>query len=78
MDDDQMLRSMAPLIGPDGNLTQLARLFAYAVAAVERSKAKREADRLRAAIERVCASYPDDDAAPTCVAVLRQALRGEA
>lgn len=34
-----------------------------------------KAEMLRAAIERACASYPDDAAAPTCVAILREALR---
>lgn len=34
-----------------------------------------ERDDLRAAIHRVCTAYPDDDVAPTCVAVLREAMR---
>lgn len=33
-----------------------------------------EVERLRAAIARACAGYPADDAAPTCVAILRAAL----
>ena len=37
-----------------------------------------KAEMLRAAIERACASYPDDAAAPTCVAILREALRHNA
>lgn len=32
-------------------------------------------DELRASIDRVCKAYPDDDVAPTCVAVLREAMR---
>ena len=36
--------------------------------------AQREIERLRAAINRACAGYPDDDCAPTCVAILREAL----
>lgn len=32
------------------------------------------ADRLRAAINRACAGYPDNEFAPTCVAILREAL----
>ena len=30
--------------------------------------------RLREAIERACKGYPEDDTAPTCVAILRAAL----
>jgi hypothetical protein len=30
---------------------------------------------LRRAIARACAGYPDDDTAPTCVAILRAALK---
>lgn len=39
-----------------------------------------ENQRLREAIERACKVYPEDDAAPTCVAILRAALnaRGNA
>ena len=33
-----------------------------------------EVSNLRAAIRRVCAAYPTDDAAPTCVAILRAVL----
>ena len=37
-------------------------------------EAAAEIDRLRAAIARACAGYPADDAAPTCVAILRADL----
>jgi hypothetical protein len=33
-----------------------------------------ELEGMRAAIARACAGYPADDAAPTCVAILRAAL----
>ena len=33
-----------------------------------------EAERLRLLIERVCARYPDDDVAPTCVVELRRGI----
>jgi hypothetical protein len=36
--------------------------------------ATNEIERLRAAIARACAGYPADDAAPTCVAILRDSL----
>jgi hypothetical protein len=36
--------------------------------------AEADVQRLRAAIARACAGYPADDAAPTCVAILRAAL----
>jgi hypothetical protein len=34
-----------------------------------------ERDTLRAAVSRACAGYPDDETAPTCVAILRAALK---
>ena len=33
--------------------------------------------RLRKAIKRACKGYPEDDTAPTCVAILRSALNTE-
>ena len=36
-----------------------------------------ENQRLRKAIKRACKGYPEDDTAPTCVAILRAALNTE-
>ena len=36
-----------------------------------------ENQRLRKAIKRSCKSYPEDDTAPTCVAILRAAFNTE-